>query len=113
MSAKNGITIICSHMVAKLNPRLPEAFFVTCLPKGVVTTLSLDFRYNAPPILMILVLEDRYESPVSIDTKKVPVVFRLTSQWRFNDALVRKKRILQIFAENMLIFKFSPKILKI
>ena len=27
------------------NPRLPEPFFVTRLPKGVVTTPSLDFRY--------------------------------------------------------------------
>ena len=26
------------------NPRLPEAFFVTCLPKGVVT--PLDYRYK-------------------------------------------------------------------
>ena len=35
----------------------------------------------------------------------------MTSQWRFNDVIVRNNRILQIFAENMLIFKFSPKIL--
>ena len=27
------------------NRRLPEPFFVTRLPKGVVTTPSLDFRY--------------------------------------------------------------------
>ena len=27
---------------------------------------------------MILVLEDRYESPLSIDTKKVPVALHLT-----------------------------------
>ena len=33
-----------------------------------------------PLILMILVLEDRYESPLSIDTKKVPVALQLTSQ---------------------------------
>ena len=29
------------------NPRLPEPFFVTRLPKGGVTTPSLDFRYWA------------------------------------------------------------------
>ena len=43
--------------------------------------------------------------------KKVPVALCLTSQWRFNDVTVTKKRILQIFTENMLIFKISPKIL--
>ena len=31
---------------------------------------------------MIFVLGDRYESPSSIDAKKVPVAFHLTSQWR-------------------------------
>ena len=60
---------------------------------------------------MIWVLEDRYESTLSIDTKKVQVVLRLMSQWQFNDLIVTKKQILQIFAENMLIFKFLPKIL--
>ena len=58
---------------------------------------------------MIWVLEDRYESPLSIDTKKVPVALRLTSQWRFSDVIVKKKWILQIYTENMLIFKFLPK----
>ena len=43
----------------------------TCLPKGVVTTPSLD----------ILVLEDRYESPLSTDTKNLPVAIHLMSQW--------------------------------
>ena len=62
-----------------------------------------------PPILMILVLQDRYESPGSIDTKRVPVAFRLTSQWWFNDVIVTKTGFLQIFFENTLIFKFSPK----
>ena len=55
---------------------------------------------------MIWIPEDRYESPFSIDTN--PFV------WRYNGDLifiVTKNRILQIFAENMLIFKFSPKIL--
>ena len=60
---------------------------------------------------MIWVLEDRYESPHSPDTKKVPLVFRLTSQWRFNDVMVTKNLILQIFNENMLVFRFLPKIL--
>ena len=60
---------------------------------------------------MIWVLEDRYESPLSIDTKKVPVALCLTLQCRFNDTIVTKKQILQIFAENMLVFKFLPKIL--
>ena len=43
---------------------------------------------------MILVLKDRYESPLSIDTKKVPVALHLTSQWRFNDVRVMKNWIL-------------------
>ena len=58
---------------------------------------------------MILVLEDGYESLLSIDTKKVPVALHLTSQWRFNDVRVTKNWILrildkyakfQIFAKN-------------
>ena len=61
---------------------------------------------------MIWVIEDRYESPLSIDTKKVTVALRLTSQWRFNDVIVTKNWILQIFAVNMLIFTFSPTILR-
>ena len=39
---------------------------------------------------MILVQEDRYGFLLSIDTKKVPVAFRLTSWWRFNDVIVTK-----------------------
>ena len=62
---------------------------------------------------MILVLEDRYESPLSIDTKKVLVALHLTSQWRFNDVRVTKNWILRILDENMPNFKFSPKILGI
>ena len=62
---------------------------------------------------MILVLEDRYESPLSIDTKKVPVAFHLTSQRRFNDVRVTKKWILRLLDENRPNFKFSPKILGI
>ena len=58
---------------------------------------------------MILVLEDRYESPLSIDTKKVPVALHLTSQWRFNDVRVTKNWILRILDENRPNFKFSPK----
>ena len=47
---------------------------------------------------MILVLEDiMYESPLSIDTKKVPVALDLTSQWRFNDVRVTKNWILRIW----------------
>ena len=61
---------------------------------------------------MILVL-DRYESPHSIDTKKVPVALHLTSEWRFNDVRVTKNWILRILDENRPNFKFSPKILRI
>ena len=77
---------------------------------------------------MIWVLEDRYEPPLSIDIKKVPVALCLKSQWRFNDIIVKKqtntqtnknknktkpknkkkkqnkkkkKQILQIFTENI------------
>ena len=32
---------------------------------------------------MILVLQDRYESPLSIDPKNVPVALHLTAQWNF------------------------------
>ena len=74
-------------------------------------------------ILTILVLEDRYESPLSIDTKNVPVALHLTSQWRSNDVRVtkkkkkkgkgkEKKKELQIFSKNMLIFTFLPNILR-
>ena len=51
------------------NPRLQEPFFVTRLPKGVVTTPTYIFAIK-PPIPIILVLADRYESPLFIDTKK-------------------------------------------
>ena len=61
---------------------------------------------------MIWVLEDRFESPLSIDTQKVPVALCLTSQWQFNVVILTKKWILQIFSENMLIFTFSPEILR-
>ena len=62
---------------------------------------------------MILVLEDKYESPLSIDTKKLQVALHLTSQWRFNDVRVMKNWILRILDENRPIFKFLPKILGI
>ena len=62
---------------------------------------------------MILVLEDRYESPFSIGTKKVPVALHLMSQWRFNDVRITKNWILWILDENRPNFKFSPKILGI
>ena len=62
---------------------------------------------------MILVLDDRYESPLYIDTKKIPVALQLTSQWRFNDVRVTKNWILRILDENRPNFKFSPKILGI
>ena len=55
---------------------------------------------------MIWVLEDRYEYPVSIDTKIVPVAFRLTSQWWLNDVIVTKNRILQIFRWIYVDFQF-------
>ena len=67
-----------------INPHLPEAFFVTRLPKGVVSTPPPpDFLYKAL-ILMIWILEDRYESLPSIDTKNVQVAF----VWRYNGYLM-------------------------
>ena len=60
-------------MVCFINPRLPEPFFVTRLPKRGGYHPSPYFFFIEPPIPMMLVLEDRYESPLSIDTKKVPV----------------------------------------
>ena len=62
---------------------------------------------------MILVLEDRYETPLSITTKKVPVALHLTSQLRFNDVRVTKNWILRSLDENRPNFKFSQKILGI
>ena len=59
---------------------------------------------------MIWALQNSYESPLSIDTKKVPVALRFTSQWRFNNVIVTKNNIftdlrwkyadVQIFAKN-------------
>ena len=62
---------------------------------------------------MILVLEDRYESPLFINNEKVPVALHLTSQWCFNDVRVTKNWILRILDENRPNFTFSPKILSI
>ena len=60
--------MVQKRFVKNVKPRLPEPFFVTRLPKG---WLSLPWIFAVkPPILMILVLGDRYESPLYIDTKK-------------------------------------------
>ena len=53
---------------------------------------------------MILVLEDRYESPLSIDTKKVPVALHLTS--RFNDVRVTENLISLIWMKIYQILNF-------
>ena len=43
---------------------------------------------------MILILDDdRYGSPLSIDIKKVSEILHLTSRWRFNDMKVTKNWI--------------------
>ena len=58
-------------MLYKINPRLrdkDEGLF------GVVTTRPWIFAIQLS-ILMNLVLEGRYGSPLSIDTKNVPVIF--------------------------------------
>ena len=59
---------------------------------------------------MVLIVEDKYESLLSIDTENVPVALHLTPQWRFNDVRVKKNWILRIFCWNRPDFKFSPKI---
>ena len=59
---------------------------------------------------MILLLEDRYESPLSIGTKKYPS-FDVTMT--FYDVRVTKNWILRILDENRPNFNFSPKILGI
>ena len=59
---------------------------------------------------MILELEDRFESFLSIDIKKVPVALHLTSQGRLNYVRVTKNWTLRILDEN---FKSSSKILGI
>ena len=46
------------------------------------------------PILMILVLKDRHESPVNIATKTYQQQIHLSSQWRFNDVWATKICIL-------------------
>ena len=61
---------------------------------------------------MILVLKDRYESPLSIDSKKLPIALHLTSQWRVDDVRVTKNWILRILDENRPNFKFSTKNLR-
>ena len=53
------------------NPRLQKIYFETRLTKVVVTISPYIFAMK-PPILMILVLEERYGSPLSIETKLVP-----------------------------------------
>ena len=58
---------------------------------------------------MNFVLEDRYESLLSTNTKKVPVVLHLTSQWRFNDVRVTKNWMLWILDESREISHFRPK----
>ena len=58
------------------------------------------------------VLEDRYESPLSIDTNKVPVVLRLTSQLAFWWRQSHKNRIFQILAEIFADFQIFAKNLK-
>ena len=61
---------------------------------------------------MILVLEDRYGFSLSIDAKKKKYLsFDVTMMFKWSQN--HKKQILQIFAENMLIFKMLPKILGI
>ena len=52
-----------------INACLLNIFFVTCLAKGMDTSLLL----AEPLIRKIVVLIDRYGSPFSIDTKNVPV----------------------------------------
>ena len=77
----------------------------------MVTTPSLDFRYKTSDCYDLgRQIEDIYKSPLSTDTKKILVAPRLTSQWRLNDVIVtKKKRILQIFTENILISNFHQK----
>ena len=89
---------LCFYMF-ELNPRLPEPFFVTRLPWGGGLP-PLPYFDVKPPILMILVLDDRYESLLSIHTKKVPIALHLMSQWCFNDVRVKKTWILRILDEN-------------
>ena len=91
------------------------SFALVRLAKRLLTLVYLShFFFVKPPILMILVLGDTYESPLSIDTKKVPVVLHLTSQRRFNDARVHKRLdFARVLDENRPNFKFSPKILGI
>ena len=60
---------------------------------------------------MSLVPQDRYGPPLSNDTKIEPEALYLMSQSCLDQG--RKNKILQIFTENMHIFKFSPKILGI
>ena len=63
-----------------------------------------------------MVLKDRYRSPLSINTINVPMVLESQKkQQKINKQKQKKekKRTLRIFAENMLIFKFSPLILGI
>ena len=94
---------------------LSHFFFVKhLLKRGWLPPLP-GFYAVKPSIHMILVLEDRYESPLPIAIKKYqyPLIWRMTSEWTFNNVRVTKNWILRIFVENRLNIKFSLKIVGI
>ena len=102
---------ICSQLY--ISPRLPKVFLVTRLPKWVITTPPQIFAFK-PPILMILVLEDRYWSLFSHSyqnsTSSLSFDITMTFLWPQS----HKRQILQIFAENIYAdFQNLPKILGI
>ena len=90
-----------------LNPL--KVFFVTRLPKeGWLLPLPI-FLLSKRPIVMLLVLEDRYEPLLSVDTNNVPVDHHWTSQWLTLDG--QKTGCNWVSLKKGPSFDFLPKIL--
>lgn len=59
---------------------------------GVVVAIpSLDFCSEAPDSNDFGIIEDRYESVLSINTKQISIALHLPLQWHSNDVIVVKK----------------------
>ena len=72
----HGLVAVC-HLISVL--RIVFIFISHNCAKNIVF-IPYPFLEVFAVKLMILVLEDRYESPLSIDTEKVPVALHLTLQ---------------------------------
>ena len=108
---KNTLHLLILHIFTctTFNPCLVNVFFVTRLPKGEwLTNLPYIFAVKRL-ILMILVPWDRYEPPLSIDAKNIPIALYLTSQWHVNGVRVTRNQISLILIEIKPIFQIFAK----